>query len=657
MGCVSSRRVSLSVNGPGSDPPKHSPNAHQIKSTSIQDDARSFRSKVGALKMLIRNTSSFNSLLHFLQEIGREEFLICYRDMEEIKLLADEQLISRTAALIWRYKTIVEAARLRGNVLSSVEYSVWECFGKLRQLDMANASIEIVKKYLIIAQNEALARLVLPFDEYLLSPHYKEWQSSQIVEEKQRRVNSRSNSIRDVAASSKHYYNNNNNNSSGLATPTSHNNNSNSLAGTPMTQSVSMSVVHSNTNMISDAVNSEDYPDILVVDDSLVTLKITGLTLECDGHNVDRASNGQIALELMKSRKYDVVLIDCNMPVMDGFETVRFFREYEQQHTAQHPALFYKFKQQKHHNHHKRIDEENEEDEDRDNNNNNNQSASDNRDQVGNEADNEDDDLSSISDSDDGFTNNHNNNNNYHPANYLNNNNHHFQSQSLSPTLARNYAALGPEIAFDITCPSNRYDDNNHNHQVDALSPSTQYSDSQILGLKPNVSFHNTNNKRLLSAEKKMRRNLTDAHYHQLIIGISSAIDDETRDRALAAGMDFFLKKPFTIEKFIETLRISKQLKREQNPGSEIAPILLPVPTIEQLRERHSSNNSFHSNNSNHNNNNNNNNSTITTTTTTNNISPLRQSQKRPEECATLFGDSNSGSALDSSSNNATVIQ
>ena len=54
---------------------------------------------------------------------------------------------------------------------------------------------------------------------------------------------------------------------------------------------------------------------MLIVDDSILTLKLTGLTLERDGHHVEKASNGEIALQLMSSNQYDVVLLDLNMPV------------------------------------------------------------------------------------------------------------------------------------------------------------------------------------------------------------------------------------------------------------------------------------------------------------------------------------------------------
>lgn len=48
--------------------------------------------------------------------------------------------------------------------------------------------------------------------------------------------------------------------------------------------------------------------------------------------------------------------------------------------------------------------------------------------------------------------------------------------------------------------------------------------------------------------------------YRQLIIGMSSSVDEITRQKALDSGMDFFLPKPFSLEKFIETTRQSSSV-------------------------------------------------------------------------------------------------
>jgi chemosensory pili system protein ChpA (sensor histidine kinase/response regulator) len=67
-------------------------------------------------------------------------------------------------------------------------------------------------------------------------------------------------------------------------------------------------------------------PLIMVVDDSLTVRKITGRLLEREGYRVLAAKDGVDALELMKDARPAVMLVDIEMPRMDGFDLTRAVR-------------------------------------------------------------------------------------------------------------------------------------------------------------------------------------------------------------------------------------------------------------------------------------------------------------------------------------------
>jgi PAS domain S-box-containing protein len=69
--------------------------------------------------------------------------------------------------------------------------------------------------------------------------------------------------------------------------------------------------------------------DVLVVDDGLENRDLVRLVLEDEGLRVATASNGVEALELARKVHFDVILMDVEMPVMDGFSAVRRMRELE----------------------------------------------------------------------------------------------------------------------------------------------------------------------------------------------------------------------------------------------------------------------------------------------------------------------------------------
>jgi len=66
---------------------------------------------------------------------------------------------------------------------------------------------------------------------------------------------------------------------------------------------------------------------VLVVEDNLVNQKVTALCLRRIGYVVECASNGRLAIEAATKQRFAAILMDCQMPVMDGFEATRKIRE------------------------------------------------------------------------------------------------------------------------------------------------------------------------------------------------------------------------------------------------------------------------------------------------------------------------------------------
>jgi two-component system, sensor histidine kinase and response regulator len=69
--------------------------------------------------------------------------------------------------------------------------------------------------------------------------------------------------------------------------------------------------------------------DILVAEDNPVNQEVAKMMLEMLGCRVEQAENGIKAVEMATTVKYDLILMDCQMPEMDGFEAVRLIREHE----------------------------------------------------------------------------------------------------------------------------------------------------------------------------------------------------------------------------------------------------------------------------------------------------------------------------------------
>ena len=88
-----------------------------------------------------------------------------------------------------------------------------------------------------------------------------------------------------------------------------------------------MKVIYYDTNIsLNSVMANAKKATILLIDDDTEVLELYGEILKDAGYTVDYAKNGKEGLEACEKTKYDLVLLDLMMPVMDGIECLKRLR-------------------------------------------------------------------------------------------------------------------------------------------------------------------------------------------------------------------------------------------------------------------------------------------------------------------------------------------
>ncbi len=103
---------------------------------------------------------------------------------------------------------------------------------------------------------------------------------------------------------------------------------------------------HSAAIELGEATQSQQLPEkrdlngrVLLVEDNPVNQRVAIKVLEIMGLTCVGAANGQIALETMREQEFDLIFMDCQMPVLDGYEATGQIRQMEQDRDRRTPII------------------------------------------------------------------------------------------------------------------------------------------------------------------------------------------------------------------------------------------------------------------------------------------------------------------------------
>ncbi len=86
-------------------------------------------------------------------------------------------------------------------------------------------------------------------------------------------------------------------------------------------------------------LQTEEKLSVLLAEDNIINQKVAMFNLNKMGYDVDVAINGVVAVDKFKNKKFDVILMDIQMPEMDGIQATKVIREIEKQTNVEKKVL------------------------------------------------------------------------------------------------------------------------------------------------------------------------------------------------------------------------------------------------------------------------------------------------------------------------------
>jgi CheY-like chemotaxis protein len=78
--------------------------------------------------------------------------------------------------------------------------------------------------------------------------------------------------------------------------------------------------------MVEKSISQPQSSAILIVDDNPQNLQVLGKILQENNYKIEFSTSGEAALNWLKIKKFDLILLDINMPGLSGFDVCRIIR-------------------------------------------------------------------------------------------------------------------------------------------------------------------------------------------------------------------------------------------------------------------------------------------------------------------------------------------